>query len=282
MNKISLPSHYNYIGVFLTLACNLKCEYCINHLSGPAKKTHLLNSEDWGKALNRLILNSDLPLSLQGGEPTVHPHFYQIIKAINPDHNIDLLTNIQFNPIEFFEKIPPSRLKRDSKYSSIRVSYHPSTMNWLSTLEKVQWMHHKGYSISLFGVLHPESAEEILRAQKEAHNLGLDFRTKEFLGVYNNQIFGTYKYPTACFSEKTSKCFCKTSELLISPNGSIYRCHHDLYNQKLPIGNLLDEGFNIEDIYRPCDVFGKCNPCDLKVKNNRFQEWGHTSVDIKF
>ncbi|MBI5232727.1 MAG: radical SAM protein, partial [Deltaproteobacteria bacterium] len=39
--------------------------------------------------------------------------------------------------------------------------------------------------------------------------------------------------------------------------------------------------FDIEDIFRVCHVFGHCNPCDIKVKTNRFQQWGHTSVEIK-
>ena len=34
------------------------------------------------------------------------------------------------------------------------------------------------------------------------------------------------------------------------------------------------------DEYRDCYVYGDCNPCDVKVKTNRFQQFGHTSVDI--
>ena len=62
----------------------------------------------------------------------------------------------------------------------------------------------------------------------------------------------------------------------------MYRCHSDLYAGRDPIGHTLDPDFQIEDVYRKCDVFGHCNPCDLKVKTNRLQEFGHTSVDIKF
>jgi hypothetical protein len=29
-----------------------------------------------------------------------------------------------------------------------------------------------------------------------------------------------------------------------------------------------------------CYNFGDCNPCDVKIKTNRFQEYGHTSVEI--
>jgi hypothetical protein len=31
----------------------------------------------------------------------------------------------------------------------------------------------------------------------------------------------------------------------------------------------------------PCAVYGKCNSCDIKVKFNRFQEHGHSSVEVR-
>jgi len=34
------------------------------------------------------------------------------------------------------------------------------------------------------------------------------------------------------------------------------------------------------DEYRECYFYGDCNPCDVKIKTNRFQQYGHTSVDI--
>jgi len=61
----------------------------------------------------------------------------------------------------------------------------------------------------------------------------------------------------------------------------VYRCHHDLYKGFPHIGNLLEPEFDIEDIFRDCDQYGDCNPCDLKIKTNRFQKFGHCSVDIK-
>ena len=37
----------------------------------------------------------------------------------------------------------------------------------------------------------------------------------------------------------------------------------------------------IDGKFRPCEVYGHCNPCDIKVKTNRFQVFGHTSVEIR-
>jgi hypothetical protein len=278
---IVLPPQYNYVAAFLTLACNLKCSYCINHLSGPAQKKGFTKGEDWINALNRLILPVDLPVTLQGGEPTVHPHFYQIVKGLREDLSIDLLTNLQFDPIEFSKNISPDRLRRDAKYASIRVTYHPETMKWDYLREKVLWMKEKGFAICVYGILHPRHQAEIMRAQAESLNMGIDFRTKEFLGEYNGQIYGNYRYDGAVFSKDLAHCLCKTSELLIGVDTDIYRCHHDLYNRYNPQGNLLDKSLVINDIFRPCERFGNCNPCDVKIKNNRYQQWGHTSVEIK-
>jgi len=61
----------------------------------------------------------------------------------------------------------------------------------------------------------------------------------------------------------------------------IYRCHSDLYEDRESVGNILDPEFEIKDIYRKCNYFGHCNPCDVKLKTNRFQKFGHTSVKIE-
>lgn len=281
LKKLDIPTNYNYVGVFLTLACNLTCSYCINHLSGKAQKKGFLIGDEWITILNRLNLPANLPISLQGGEPTVHPHFYHIVKNLRENTPIDLLTNLQFDPIEFSKHISPSRLKRDAAYANIRVTYHPETMSWNNLVEKVTWMKEHDYSICIYGILHPRDEQEILRAKSVADKLGIDFRVKEFLGVYEGKIYGNYSIPEAVFNTKVSTCLCKTTELLIGTDGNAYRCHHDLYNKYNPIGNLLDNEFEINDEFKLCDRFGNCNPCDLKIKNNRFQEWGHTSVEIK-
>ena len=111
--------------------------------------------------------------------------------------------------------------------------------------------------------------------------LGIDFRTKEFLGEYTGKLYGTYKYDGACERKNTSEVLCKTTELIVGPDGKVYRCHADLYENRLSIGNILDDNFQLADGYRSCRYFGRCNPCDVKIKTNRFQQNGHTSVEIK-
>ena len=81
-STITLPSHFNYIALFLTLSCNLKCPYCINlNEAGASRKSvmrEVVSAKVWLDFLNRLeITSEDLPLTFQGGEPTLYPYFYE-------------------------------------------------------------------------------------------------------------------------------------------------------------------------------------------------------------
>ncbi|MEI8175562.1 MAG: radical SAM protein [Candidatus Omnitrophota bacterium] len=282
MRPVPVPETYNYIGVFLTFGCNLNCSYCINHFEKGLQARPFLSGREWVTALNRLTSRPDLPVSLQGGEPSLHPDYLYIINHLKPELRIDLLTNLSFNIDQFMDQVDPRRLKRDSPYASIRVSYHPETMKLEETVEKVLRMLTKGYSIGIWSVLHPHWKEHVLKAQTACIARGIDFRTKEFLGEYEGKLYGEYKYPEACAKKSAGSVRCRTTELLIDPQAKVFRCHHDVYANTGPVGSLLDDGFQIDDTLRPCAAYGFCNPCDIKVKTNRFQQYGHTSVDIQF
>lgn len=281
MKSIIIPDTYNYIASFLTFSCNYHCRYCINYF-GESKFAmgKILSGEKWVKGLNRIISRKDLPITLQGGEPSLHPNFIYIINNIKPELNIDILTNLQFDVENFIKKVDPNRIKRKSLYPSIRVSFHPEQMNLGRLITKTLKMIDAGFSIGIWGVIHPKYEREILIAKEKCIKLKIDFRIKEFLGEYNGKLYGTYKYPDAFNKKPQKKVKCKTTELIIGTNGNIYRCHSDLYEGRKPIGNILDEQFIIENKFIECNYFGYCNPCDIKVKTNRFQKFGHTSVEI--
>lgn len=281
MRPIVIPKSYNYTGIFLTFACNYHCSYCINRFEENLVRRKTISGEDWVKGLNRIVSPPDLPVTLQGGEPSCHPDFIHIVSHLKPELSIDILTNIAFDVEEFMRKVPPGRVKRKAPYASIRVSYHPEVMDLEETIEKVSRMLEKGYSIGIWGVLHPKQKDLITKAQERCRKLGIDFRTKEFLGKYEGDLHGEYKYEGASSKKFRKRVECKTTEILVDSEGKIYRCHYDIYKGINPIGNLLDPDFQIEDKFRECENFGHCNPCDVKIKTNRFQIFGHTSVEIR-
>jgi len=278
--KIELGEGFNYVGVFLTFRCNYRCSYCINRHSGSIRLSRHLSAREWVAGLNRLVLRPDLPISLQGGEPTIHRGFYDIVNGIRPETNIDLLTNMQFDPLVFRAKVSPDRIKRNAPYASIRVSYHPQMMKLEPTMEKALKLQEWGYSIGLFGVLHPDQEDVIMEARVRCREAGLDFRVKDFLGYHDGRLHGDYMYPEGMDGRKHESVMCKNSEVLIDPAGFVFRCHHDVYNGINSIGHILDPALSLERKFRRCQFFGRCNPCDLKLKTNRFQQFGHCSVEI--
>lgn len=289
MNAIILKEHHNYIAFFLTLACNLTCRYCINmhevtSRPGQMKRNHL-SAEEWIQAANRLVLRDDLPLTLQGGEPTLHRGFYRLVNEVKPEIKMDLMTNLMFDVDDFIRNVPVWRFTREAPYAAIRVSYHPGQNDIDDLIAKTLTLQRAGFRIGLYGIEHPDKdmAENIIEAQDRCTKLGLDFRLKEFLGEYNGIVYGTFRYDGCVSGQVTKKCECRTTEIIVDPAGFMYKCHADLYAGRNPIGHILDDDFTSEKIdeFRPCDCYGTCNPCDVKVKTNRYQLFGHTSVEIR-
>jgi len=283
---IPINDDCNYIAAFLTMACPYHCSYCINEFASSRKHPPIMPAEDWISALSRLQnlqrSHGVVPVTFQGGEPSVHPGFYDIINSLDRQIRIDILTNLSFDVDEMIALVDPQRLRRDAPYASIRVSYHPDQVQLDELLAKTHKLQDAGFSIGLFGVLHPDQFDIIMSAQQRATDEGIDFRTKDFLGYANGKMYGRYKYPQSCTSQTTKQVMCRTTELLMGSDGSVYRCHHDLYEQLSPIGHILDPDFRMTKDHRLCDDFGRCNPCDVKLKTNRLQQFGYTAVDIKF
>lgn len=285
MEKIILPKEFNYCAVFLTLSCQLKCSYCINIMGDyDRRKIHHgrppMSAQDWITALNRIEASDDLPITLQGGEPTVHPDFYAIVNGVN--RPMDLLTNCQFKIDEFISKVSPDKFRRNAPYASIRVSYHPEQMELQDTVDRVSKLASLGYQIGVWSVLVPEWKEHIGGdAKKRFLEAGIDFRVKELRDGGVEHGHGTYKYEGAVGADVFKTCECRTTELLVAPDGSVHRCHSDVYKLRKGIGHILDEEFQLDRKFRICHVFGDCSGCDIAITNNRHQKPGWTSVEIE-
>jgi len=286
---ITPKAHHNYVAFFLTLNCNLKCPYCINLHENASRisqsRRGMLTAEEWIRAADRLCLRDDLPLTLQGGEPTLYKGFYRLVNEVKAEIKMDLMTNMMFDVQAFIRQVPVWRFDRKAPYAPIRVSYHPGQNSIEELIAKTLTLQDAGFRVGLYGIVHPDEAiaKHIYSVQERCLKLGLDFRVKEFLGVYRDKLHGTFKYAHSVTGDRLQCCECRTTEILVDPSGQVYRCHADLYQGRTPIAHVLEEDFNENsiEVYRACQYYGQCNPCDVKVKTNRYQVFGHTSVEIQ-
>lgn len=277
---INIPKEITYAELYYTLKCNLKCEYCIN----AADKIQRTREEQSYKVLADAVNNIDfdnLSLTIGGGEPTIRSDFYQFVDELREGISIDLLTNMQFDVKRFTQDIKPSKFTtmEDSAYKSIRISYHPSQMDREQIVYKARRLQDYGFSVGIFGIAHPLNIGDNIHMSELCRRNNIYFFVKEYMGEFDNQMFGYYKYKDAIAGPlKTMEC--RTSELLIDPGGNMYKCHRDLYVIEHSIGNIIDKD-PIEFKYRMCNNYGRCNPCDVKSKVNAKLTHSRCSVEIK-
>ena len=284
---IIVPDDYDYVGVYLTDKCHLHCSYCITRHHGSPFGLRLVGGGDtiqlepdqWVNNLNRLELPEDIPITLQGGEPFLYVGIWHILENIR--HKVDILTALPpYLTKEHFAGLRTLRWnKRDAPYPTIRVSYHHGQHNFDTLIERVAGIDMLDIGVYAMGPpIH--SIDEMKQMAEIAEMWGVEFRTKEFLGEYDGEFHGTFRYPEACSGKLLWKNVeCKNTVVPIGPDGSIYRCHSDLYFKREPLGNVLDDEFEFPG-YLPCDQVGLCNPCDVKLKTDHSQQFGYTSVDI--
>ena len=289
LGPLVLEERHNYVAFFLTLDCNQSCAYCLTRHHFEAVSggfgTCQVPARDWIAAANRLVLPESLPITLQGGEPSQYPGFYEFVQGVDHGIKLDLLTNLAFDVDVFVDRVPVEPFLRDAPYPSIRATYHPGQADIHDMASSTVKLMEAGFSIGIYAIEYPDPRlmEDIDAVRSRCTEQGIDFRTKEFLGSWNGRLYGTYKYEEAVNGARLRECLCSIPELLVGPDLSVYRCHSDLYCGREPVGNMLDPAFSANDIDRPrpCGHFGECNPCDVKVTTNKHQQSGHTSAVIE-
>jgi len=180
-----------YVHWDVSTQCQLKCDYCY------AIKEYEPKGQ-WGKldswARQKLVIyslsKSKLPvfLGFQGGEPTIHPKFFELLEkswnAINKhDESRLYVTTNSIQTLEFFNNYP----KIEYFNNSIKKNGHPKMMFLWSVhfayiekyndfIEKVKIIQSKGYRSKVNVMLHPNPKywPFIHKIIKELLNIGVE------------------------------------------------------------------------------------------------------------
>ena len=145
----------------LTYYCNNNCRFCFSHSTGLNKR-----SIDYSALQNALL--SSLPTAddmivLNGGEPTLHPHFYEFLEYLNAnyDSNVRIYSNgrkIAVNKLSIDRKntfvIP---VHGDRALHDAMTQVPRSYSETLDTLREMEYMK-IGYSIKI--IVTPELLQQ--------------------------------------------------------------------------------------------------------------------------
>lgn len=222
MSNIEIPKEYKLIEAYFTFDNVLDYSYDIGKIydmDNYYNHMNIMSGHNWIIGLNRL--NTDIPINLTGGEPTLHQDFYKIVKNI--EKPINLITHGQFKKEDFLNKVS-SKVFKDKKYKTgIVFLYHSKITPLFPLLKKAKAMKKRGYNVVINAIVNIDCYNDIVYANKIAVT-EFDLSFKLFM-------------PNDVHSKELG--------LFIAPNGDMYKSRYDLYNHRNCYSNLLVKGIKL-------------------------------------
>jgi len=181
--------------------CNYKCSYCWEH--GRADKVDhrstdlCLKTIDSIKTQARINGFNSFHFSLSGGEPTLHPGYFDILNKLAIDKKYTNYTSIHMTTnlskgMKWFEKYVTYANVFDR--ASITASYHREYIRDKEEIfaDKLVFLQDNNIKITINMVMVPEMFDDLYRAALYFHNRGLNVTLKPQSDPHANYVVKGY------------------------------------------------------------------------------------------
>lgn len=280
---IKVPIQYlfdAYWSAFLTFNCTGNCWYCIQHVCKDSflearvdYEKNKLSGEEWVNFYNRLQKWHSQKLGIIGGEPTIHPDFFEVVNGVKGFYRT-ITTNLSTKAIlQFDHKIENKDNLR------INTSFHPKLMTVDAFAERIHLLRDQGFYIDQIAMVDTHEVD-FRKYHTEFLARGITIQPQTFLGIFDGELYPnaessmmedhgetginnrtTFMDGFSC--ARKTQVLCSSGRFLVAPDGGIYRCHYQLYSGVDKQGDVRTGEFPIEQDYRLCEDYGFCNPCDF-------------------
>ena len=282
-DTVKVPTHYllgsSYWAAFLTLGCNSNCWYCIQHVCKDefvkARKEYESNKvsgRQWVEYYNKLQKWGNQSLGILGGEPTIHPDFFDIVNGIKGYYKT-VTTNLATDAILHFD----NRIQ-DKASLRINTSYHPSLISVEDFAQRIHMLRSQGFTVDQIAMVDTPDVD-FRKYHTEFLKRGIALNPQTFLGLAGGEIYpdpdstiytdhgetgvtNRARLEEGFSCKKKEEVLCASGRFLVAPDGGIYRCHYQLYSGIDKQGDMLTGEFPLDQDYRMCQDYGFCNPCD--------------------
>ncbi len=242
--------------------CNYRCHYCVaaGHNNVPVQRFDLDAIKAFYEGLgDNLIVTT---LECEGGEPTVHPQFPELIRLISRYSAVSFPSNNSQDPKRWLPEETASRLM-------IRSSLHPQAEEDLPKyLRHARYLLDKGCIFNTTFVSHPARMDKIPEYKTMFAEAGVPFSPVGFIGLHDGKkypnmysdaekemigINDTSRYWLHQIEPHTTRvrrfrgipCLSGYRSFYLSNKGTLRRCAYDK---------------------RPMDApFTEAKPCDVKI-----------------
>lgn len=190
MNKCLYPRKNEPHKVFftwqITYSCNYKCTYCHapKHGKQDAVNTVILSKEEWVKIWDDIYyMYGECEINISGGEPSIYPNFFGIVKEITKKHKVEIVTNLSFNIEQSICGLNPERVR-------FAASFHPQHITIEDFVVKINQIKKNGFIITTNFVPWPPFFDKISHYKKIFEENNINVVLQPFVGTYNGK-----KYP---------------------------------------------------------------------------------------
>lgn len=202
----SLPKDVQYSCTLeLTTACNFHCKYCSN---GRERHDYVeLRSYTKGdiQAIGRFFDTHGIwHILIGGGEPTIHPFFYELVAILQKKHYISVYSNLSFSVDTFAKNVNASRC------IDMRCTLHDPQSEKIF-FDKLSKLKRGGYSPSMVSVATPEKFGRLDDIVAQAQKIGVPISIFPLAGPYKSNC-----YPQS-YNEEEKKFLLDRAEHLIFP-----------------------------------------------------------------
>lgn len=253
----------------LTRSCNYNCSWCNQRydLTKPMhdmndSSRHIVNNvlrsgQEWIDGLNANPYKCDYDkLIFSGGEPSLHPDFFDILTKVKGYKSIIIVTNLSFDVNKLI-----SVCGETNSNIIVQPSFHFEFASFESFIEKIQALD-RNHLLSHFipvSIVDLPDRKEPKDFKQKFNKKGYHASIYKFEGYYKGKFIS---YDVKGFGSlgDCRSVYCNSSINLACPNGEMVFCPTDSYfNGNRRYGNICDKIYEKIESRRICDHYGVCH-----------------------
>ena len=265
------PNNYKIIGWTIGYECNFRCPYCFVWRDASDKDLKL-SVEEWIKIWDRINDKyGKCIINISGGEPSLYPGFFDIIKYLSKNNICVICTNFSWDP----KKLIPG----NQDNLKIFATFHPACMKFDEFYNKVKFAKDYLDNDTVAYVAYKKQIENIPYYRKELEKIGVKLQIHplrdEGFDIEKDQIKKTDvskgqkiindsddeqmildntsnkdEYRLGLKSPKGKMCRSGKDYICVWPDGTVNRCTRC---RDEVIGNITDKNFKFLDNITICN-----------------------------
>lgn len=225
----------------VTKRCNLDCEYCFGKITDPSVQVYSIDIERLMSTLDNS--GKTFRISFTGGEPTMIPNFFEVVKAVTKNHYVSFNSNLITKNILRIAEVDPKKILH------IHASFHFTELIQKTLMGRFisnfKFLQKNGFNIYNEAVAFPSVIDQLESIKQLLSDSGIKIGFGPFYGKFDGKI-----YPES-YSEKELKMFNISSAELSS------------FFQE---GNICNAGYNAAVVFSNGDVY-PCHQIKRKIGN---------------